>query len=608
MAVFSLAVEVVRSAAELDQLSPWMRAVADYASDSPMYLPLVLLFPLAWWIRSGLILHRTDLLRKCTGAWAAWCLPPGSTPSSRGILVRDWCLAIVIGGLSWIVSSQVGQNLGDLPPAYHDEYSYLFQARTLLAGRFSFPSHPTQAELFDQMHVLNRGQFASRYYPGTGLWLAPWVALGHPYWGQWLAGALTAILMFWTGRELSGTGVGLLAGLLTAFSPGLALFSNLLLAHHPTLLGLSLFLWGFIRWMNFKGLPPLICAGCGLAFAMICRPATAAGVGLPFGVWFAWWLISGKDSPVIVRLRSAVLLGAPIVLGWGLMVAYNSAITGHWWQSPYQLYTDFYSPRHVYGFNNVERGTIAQGDRVLPIVTRNYDAWAENLTPALAVKNTGYRLIASWRWTLGILPITWICLAGVGMLWRQHPGWRLIAAGIVSLHAIHVPYWFDGIMHWHYVFESSLLWILLVAGSAGALIRTWHTANRPWLVVWLGTLISVAVVTNYVACLPYWLPAIHNGIAEIRFSRRIYGAFRQQLQSGVTELPALVLVVPDPSDRHMDFVTNDPQLNGPILIGRHVPEELPENAVQEIANAFPERHLYLFDAKTKQLSAVHESR
>lgn len=608
LAAFCLLVEVARNAADLDKLSPWLRWIGDYASDSPMYLPLVLVFPFAWWVRSGLVLHRTDLLRRCTGAWAAWCTVPAreadSVAPSRGLLVRDWCLALAIGALSWGMSWQVSRSLGDLPPAFHDEYSYLFQAKTLLAGRFSFPSHPTQAELFDQLHVLNLGQFASRYYPGTGLWLAPWVALGHPYWGQWLAGALTAILIFWTGRELGGTGMGVIAGTLTAVSPGLALFSNLLLAHHPTLLGLSLFLFGFIRWMNTRRGLPLWLAGAGLAFAMICRPATAAGVGLPFGLWFAWWLWAAKETPGSARVRAALLLGGPLVLGWGLMVAYNSAITGHWWQSPYQLYTDHYTPRHVYGFNNVVHGAELQGPRQLPVVTRNYDAWAENLTWELAAKNVGYRFVASWRWTLGIVPIVWICLAAVGLLGRQHVAWRLIAAAIVSLHAIHVPYWFDGIMHWHYVFESSLLWLLLVAGSTGALIRTWQTGDRPWLIVWLGALLSAAVVTNYVACPPYWLPAIHNGIAEIRFPRRIYGAFRQQLQREVTEMPALVLVEPDPADRHMDFVTNEPQLNSPILIGRYVREELPADALQEIAKDFPDRHLYLYDAKTRQLSPI----
>lgn len=629
-----LLVEVVRNAADLETLAPWLRWFARLASDTPMYLPLVLLWPVAWWVRSGLIVHRSDLLRRCTAAWARWCEPASATAgtvhATSGSLLRDWTLGMAIGAVSLGMSWQVGRSLGDLPPAFHDEYSYVFQARTLLAGRFSLPSHPTHAELFDQLHVVNLGQFASRYYPGTGAWLAPWVAVGHPYWGQWLAGALTAMLMFWIGRELSGSGVGILAGLLTALSPGLALFSNLLLAHHPTLLGLSLFLWCFLRWMNGRGIAWLLPAGCGLAFAMLCRPATAAGVGLPFGIWFAGWLIwpatwrtlpAFASTPKLAaysamtptlaasatygaRLRAALLLGGPLVAGLCVMAAYNSAITGHWSRSPYQVYTDHYTPRHVYGFNNVVRGAAAQGDRQLPVATRNYDAWAENLTPALAVKNTGWRLVASWRWTLGIVPSVWICLAAGGLLWRQHPGWRLIAASIVSLHVIHVPYWFDGIMHWHYVFESSLLWLLLVAGSVGALIRVWQEIDRPWLSVWLGLLLSVAAVSNHVAFAPYWVPPLESGIAEIRFPRRSFAAFRQQLRRDITELPALVLVVPDPADRHMDFVTNDPQLSSPILIGRFVLEENAPDAIPQIARDFPDRHLYLYDAKTRRLSPL----
>lgn len=602
---FCVAVELVRQSADPASLSPRLRWVTDFASDTPMYLPLFLLLPLAWWVRSGLILHRTDLLRSCTTAWAKWCEPPHPTQSAAqsSTSTRDWLLAFSIGIVSCVMSWQVSRSFGELPPAYHDEYSYLFQAKTLLAGRLSYPSHAALPELFDQVHVVNLGRFASRYFPGAGTWLAPWVAAGHPYWGQWLAGALTAMLMFWAGRELGGTGVGFLAGILTAVSPGLALFSNLLLAHHPTLLGLSLFLFSFFRWMNHRRSAWLVMAGCGLSFAMLCRPATAAGVGLPFGIWFASWLVKSSET-VSTRLRAVLLLGAPIVVGWGAMAAYNSAITGHWWRSPYQLYTDHYTPRHVYGFNNAVRGSEKQGARILPVVTRHYDAWAENLTPAVALRNTANRLVASWRWTLGVLPIAGICLAASGLLRRLHPGWNLIAAAIVSLHAIHVPYWFDGIMHWHYVFESSLLWLLLVAGSTAALIRQWTAADRPWLVAWITAFLSVAVITNYLAWTPFWFPSLDVGISELRFSRRIYGAFQQRLRTEVTELPALVLVIPDPADRHMDFVTNDPQLSASILRGRYVPQESPPDRLQQIAKEFPDRHLYLYDAATRQLSRI----
>ena len=84
-------------------------------------------------------------------------------------------MALLLAGISCGLSAWTGGRFGDLPPAYHDEFSYQFQAKTFLAGRLSFPSFAPMPELFDQMHVLNEGRFASRYFPGAGLWLAPFV-------------------------------------------------------------------------------------------------------------------------------------------------------------------------------------------------------------------------------------------------------------------------------------------------------------------------------------------------------------------------------------------------------------------------------------------------
>ena len=301
--------------------------------------------------------------------------------------VRAWTMAIGCGAVALTVSALIARHYEGLPPVYHDEYSYLFQAKTFLAGKLSFPSHEAP-RLFDQMHVLNEGRFASRYFPGTGMWMAPFVASGHPYWGHWFAGAVTAFFIFWTAREMGGDGVGFVAGMLIAVSPGMAWFSNMLLAHHPTLVGLSLFLFAFVRWRTRKRIGYALCAGAGLTFAMYCRPMTAAGVGLPFGIAFAYWLATAGRAasgvPLKVRFQHAVALGGPIVVGhgracWPTIMRLPAVRL----VSPYQLYTDIYTPRHVYGFNNVVRGEQRLGPRVLD----NYDRWAKNLTPRLAVKN-----------------------------------------------------------------------------------------------------------------------------------------------------------------------------------------------------------------------------
>src|SRR5690606_37132164 len=88
---------------------------------------------------------------------------------------------------------------------------------------------------------------------------------------------------------------------------------------------------------------------------------------------------------------------------------FNRAITGDGWLTPYQQYTDVYTPRHVFGFNNVVRGEQHLGPKVL----ENYDEWAQNLTPALAARNVGRRIMFSMIWTLGIVPLT---LAGLVFL------------------------------------------------------------------------------------------------------------------------------------------------------------------------------------------------
>ncbi len=124
------------------------------------------------------------------------------------------------------------------------------------------------------------------------------------------------------------------------------------------------------------------------------------------------------------------------------MLVYNRSITGSLLVSPYQLYTDIYTPRHVYGFNNVVRGEKKVGPKVL----ENYDRWAENLTPGRAARNFQVRIITSSQGTLGIVPlafaVAWLLLSSR----TASLDWWLVSMSILSLHAAHVPYWLDGIM------------------------------------------------------------------------------------------------------------------------------------------------------------------
>ena len=58
----------------------------------------------------------------------------------------------------------------------HDEFSYVLMSNTLASGHVSNPSPPLP-EFFDTFHVLVRPVYASKYFPGQGLFLGGWPTL-----------------------------------------------------------------------------------------------------------------------------------------------------------------------------------------------------------------------------------------------------------------------------------------------------------------------------------------------------------------------------------------------------------------------------------------------
>ncbi|MCA9097566.1 MAG: hypothetical protein KDA36_04240 [Planctomycetaceae bacterium] len=596
----ALCIVVPSEVARWNQLPPEMRNLASWFfvmnPDTSLAGFFLLFAPLFWLIRGGIQIGRSDPLTSLL-AWGGRGISSGEAPKVTWKL-RFCGIGFVL--LSIFINFGVGRDLQQLPPAYHDEYSYLFQAKTYLDGKISYPVHPA-GEVFDQIHVLNQGRFTSRYFPGTGMWLAPFVALGDPHLGHVIAGGLITWWIFWTGFEVGGASVAIIAGLLTACSPGMAIFGNLLLAHHPGLAGLSLFLYRFLRWMRTQNMANLWLAGFGLSYAMLCRPMTAAGFALPFGVFFASWLFRRFQSDRKRFFSGLLALGSPLLVGFAVLAYWNLHTTGNWRMTAYQAYNDYYTPRHVYGFNNVVRGEKALGDRLLPIATRNYDTWAENLTPKLAAINVYQRWVASWRWTLGIIPLLLVTLSAIPFLTKSSVKWRLIALSILSLHVVHIPYWFDGIMHWHYVFETVVLWPLLFAGGTAVLFDHWRKESRPWMGLWWIGLVGVILTTSFIPLEPYWGSRVAGAKSELLFAKVRYARFRQILQQQIRSRPALVLIEHDPADRSLDYVNNDPRLQSEILLGRFDPQKSDFNKLREL---FPQQTLYLYHVKQNQLELV----
>ena len=544
-------------------------------TESLVWLALLLTGPIAWYWPSSTV--------------ARWNPSRRMTQEDRPSRAWLWGLGLALAGM--LVAFQTGSRFRNLPPALHDEFSYLFQAQTFLAGRTWFSSPPLP-ELFDQMHVLNDGKMASRYFPATGVWLAPWVALGNPWLGWWCAQGLLVGLMFWIGRESIGPRGGLATALLCALCPGLLLFSQLLLAHHPALLGLAL-MQGALLCMVRTGLRRwAIIGGLGLGFAALARPMTAVGIGLPWGLWL---LVRGLRNRTEMRLWP--WLAAPLLAAGAAQLWYDTQITGHPWTTPYGEYTARHTPRHVYGFDNVVRGREVDAPRRIA----RYDDWAENLTPQLALRNVAYRVFSSLQWTWGILPV----VLGVSLAlvtWRTNSiPVRLSLASIATLHLVHVPYWYDGIYHFHYVFESLPQWLLVMAAGGCGSERVLASGGQRSLLRWGGLVMAVALGLNLTTSQGLWSAPFTDGLSQVEFARTRQHEFRQLLQTQVTETPALVLVTPDPSDLHIDFVVNSPPLVAPILVARDLPERY---SLDQIQNSWPGRTVYRYVVSTRRLERL----
>lgn len=490
---------------------------------------------------------------------------------------------------AWSDSAVETVALYQLPPAYHDEFSYLLQAETFRAGRLSWPPQNIAGDAFHQIHVLNRPRTASRYFPWTGIWILPFLLAGLPIAGHWLAGALACMLFHRVLRRVVSQWAANLGGLLLALSPGLALFSNLLLAHHPTLLALAVFLWAILKVIDKGRWPLAMVAGAALTCAMLGRPMTAAGFALPFGLV----LLKHLTLPTSPQQRRAAVtaslcMALPLLAGFTVLAVMNEDITGNWRVSAYQYYTDTWTPRHRFGFDNAHSSSDPAS------VLAKYDAWASNLTPAAAAVNVQQRLTASAQWTLGIPALLLLIPAGLPLsLSADERGrrLRLLLAAIVSLHAVHIPYWYDGILHWHYVFETAPLLLMLAAAGLQSVrqILTQRFSRRIAL-TWTLLLLIASLLPSWLSAESLWGPSrIELAVSEQAYSRVRIGAFQQMAAKVAAKGPCLLLVDEAGTDQQLSYIINPPDYRAPALVCR-----LPQSAadLHQLIAAFPDRLLY----------------
>lgn len=561
------------------------------------------------WLLMGLVIWlftvaKTKTTDDCAGSQRSTLkLGKRSSTFSGVFLVMALSLVMSAYTSSRAMTPFSSLSLSESPPLIHDEYSYLLQARMFLDGRWSYPSHATLPQLFDSMHVINNGRVASRYFPGTGLWLAPFVLIGYPKVGIWTAGAILCAFVFLIGRLVSNNTGGYIAGILTALSPGMAIFSNLLLSSVPTAMGLAIGLYGTLCWIQDRKLRWLIVSGLGIAFAGMCRPLTALSWLVILVPWLAFDLVresQTKKIPWSQSLRAVCSFGIPLMIALFIQGTQNHAITGSIWELPYVAYQENYTPNHRYGFNNVVRGKqVATPNRL-----DEYDAWAENLTYPLALKNLEKRFISSLHYSGVFLPLVISGTFAVGLCLVGLRQCHLLLALIFATYAAYFPYWFSGVFGWHYVFETLFLWLILLEVVVDQTWRFKSDSSISWLPIWwslfLVNCISLCMFSSEKNC------PQNRALETLNLFAVRYEQFHSLIESSVMHRPAIVIVKTTPSDLYQEYVINNPEMKGEILFVRDVKQTVPLSAIHK---QWPDRWIYVADLSTwhvKEVASPHK--
>jgi hypothetical protein len=484
-------------------------------------------------------------------------------------------VSVLFGLIGFGVAVWFGWDLRNLPPRVHDEYSYLLQAETFLAGRLHWPAPPA-AEHFHEVHVLMAdGVLASRYFPATGAWIAPFLALGVPMLAGWLAQGIVSGFMVAAASRWSLV-AGITTGIFVSTCPALVIFGNTYLSPHPTMMGLVIAWWVFQESFYSRGRWLPILVGVAVGWAFLARPLTAVAIAGPWGLYAIWRSIESQE----VRAQSRWMIAGflPAVL---FMAIYNQQITGDIGVTPYGKYTAVYTPSHVYGFYNRTRGFAAHEPRTIDA----YEAWVAELTPRRAAFLFFHRWEKAIPWIGGCVPVATLLL--LALFQCRGGGDRILlpALSILTLSMAYVPYFFEGVMGFSYIVEA-VPWVLLLMGySFSRVFESWKGEHRHALAFWWSGVVVVASAMNMWVILPEaFAPNGEFVQPRLEAAERI----TKEIELCGGERCLILYDISQRSDLHVMWVHNHPSFDGQIIRAFVLDDPSP------VLASFPKRKAFYF--------------
>jgi hypothetical protein len=291
--------------------------------------------------------------------WAHLILDGGAAYLARRAAL--WAGIVAVVGAA-ILLSQAWRYHELLFLKYHDEYSYLIQARMLARGRLWLAPYPCDvAPFFDSFYLVVDRVYASVYFPGTALLTVPIVWTGLPYWVMPLAASAAALGIFYlVTAELFGAVRGLVAVLILL---GLAYFrftALMLLSEAPALLWQMILFWAWFRWRKSARPAWALLIGVAAGSYAITRPLDAVCFCAAVGIGMFIQLLRQRPA-VWLSTAGCIILGASPFLA--LQAVQNVGVTGKWTMSPSAYVFEKEYPGFPIGFGRLEDKVLIKSPR-----------------------------------------------------------------------------------------------------------------------------------------------------------------------------------------------------------------------------------------------------
>jgi hypothetical protein len=269
-------------------------------------------------------------------AWAldATRIPGRALSALRRLADQPW-IALSAALVAGLVALTVRALVLQFAPIADDESTYVFIARTLLAGGVVNPS-PGDLEFFrNQFIILSDVGWYGKYPIGHALVLALGEVAGLRF---LVTPALTAASLFVTiavGRQLFPRSQALLAGLLLLLSPQFLLTGATELSQTSSTLCLVVSLWALTRLDHGGGAGVAVLAGAALGFGLLVRPLPGV---LFVAVACGYVVVRFRGEAPGRQLRRIAAGAAPIVFFGGLLALTQVLQTHDLTQSSYGSY------------------------------------------------------------------------------------------------------------------------------------------------------------------------------------------------------------------------------------------------------------------------------